>query len=171
MKKACVFYIDSVSDLQDMVSVIRRKSINGKTCVLVRYAVDEVLARTNIRDMCIRAGVFQDVKDIITSNEKSLEDKLKEKGYSCQYYFGINNHIFDKPVSERDIKPSDKSLTFRHACVCNKCESVISETVKQVSVSKIKQLEEQYSKDQDTEINKTTSSLSVIDTSGKCMVC
>lgn len=171
MKKASVFYIDSFSDLEQIASLINQKHRNKKPCVLVRYAADETLAKVNLRDMAIRLGILPKITDIVIANEKSLKEKLAEKNYACQYYYGINNHIFDKPLSERDVKPSDKTITFRHACVCNKCESVISEIVKQVSMPKMRQLETQYKDEESVELVKTSSSLSVLDTSSKCMVC
>jgi hypothetical protein len=171
MKKASVFYIDSAEDLRDLGPIIASHAKKKKICILARYCGDETLGRLNLRDMAVNAGLQSRVDHYVASKEQSLKDKIAELGYECIAYYGVNMDLYAKPVSEHGTKAKDMKYVYRYACVCSKCESIVSEIVKSVSKATVRKLREEYTNSDTIEVTETSSTINVIDTSNKCMVC
>ncbi len=171
MKKVYVFYINSHDDLIELAPIIRSKKIAGLNCVLVRYSVNPDQTKRQLIDMVERYGLTGAIKGYFVSDCKSLSETLADEGLTVIGYYGSYVLSFDKTVTKDQLKKNNNSVRLRFACVCNKCENIISEHVRNVTRDKAVKATSAYNNHASFEIDVTDSFVNIIDTSGRCMLC
>lgn len=116
-------------ELQMYSSAIRALKFKDVPIVCVRYGANTAAAQRELGQELKKLGILQMVTATIGVSTTSVEDALADKGFCIDIFLGRRPQYVDKTKAIRDqIEDNVPRIKVRYACVCRKCESVISES-------------------------------------------